>query len=116
MTKLKLSKGFYQVELDEEAQAKTAFVSPAGKFQFTRMPFGLRNALAIFQRLIDVVLVEMEQYSVPYIDDILVFSESWEGHLQHIEGVLARLMVAGLGHGDLFGEQTASHLDTPGSV
>ena len=44
LTKLDLAKGFYQVELEAEAQAKTAFVSPVGKFQFTCMPFGLRNA------------------------------------------------------------------------
>ena len=76
LTKLDLAKGFYQVELEAEAQAKTAFVSPVGKFQFTCMPFGLRNALSTFQRLMDVVLVGLDQHALPYIDDILIFSSS----------------------------------------
>ena len=44
LSKLDMAKGFYQVELDQDAQAKTAFVSPMGKYQFCRLPFGLRNA------------------------------------------------------------------------
>ena len=75
---------------------KTAFISPAGKFQITKMPFGLKNAPATFQRMMDVVLQGLESFSVPYIDDILIFSNCWEDHLEHIRAVIERLQAAGL--------------------
>ena len=78
------------------ARAKSAFITPFGKFEFTRIPFGVRNAPAMFQRLMEVVLNSLEYMSSPYIDDVLVFSKSWEEHLQHIELVLTRLQKNGL--------------------
>ena len=53
LTKLDLSKGYYQVKVARGISGKTAFISPFGKFEFFRMPFGLRNAPAVFQRLMD---------------------------------------------------------------
>ena len=75
VSKLDLSKGFYQIEIEEETIDKTAFITPFGKFAFTRMPFGLRNAPAIFQRTMEVVLRKCYDYSAPYIDNIVVFSK-----------------------------------------
>ncbi len=66
-------------------------MTPWGKFQFRRMPFGLRNAPSSFQRLMDSVLSGLESFAVPYIDDILIYSENWESHLKHVESVLSRL-------------------------
>ncbi len=96
LSKLDLSKGFYQVEMEESSQEKTAFVTPMGKYQFTRMPFGLRNAPSTFQRLMDLVLCGAEQFAAPYIDDVLVYSTSWSAHLTHLEAVMSRLHSAGL--------------------
>ena len=96
MSKLDLSKGFYQVEVEAQSQGKTAFVSAAGKFEFVRMPFGLRNAPAIFQRLMDVVLRGCYDCSAPYIDDIIVFSNTAEEHVQHLRRVLTALRRFGL--------------------
>ena len=96
LSKLDLSKGFYQVPLEAKDMEKTAFISPAGKFQFTTMPFGLKNAPATFQRMMDVVLQGLESFSVPYIDDILIFSNCWEDHLEHIHAVIERLQAAAL--------------------
>ena len=96
MSKLDLAKGFYQVEVEPTSREKTAFVSPFGKFEFTRMPFGLRNAPAIFQRLMEVVLRECYSFSAPYIDDIVVFSGSGAEHVEHLRAVLGSLRKFGM--------------------
>ena len=96
LSKLDMNRVFYQVPLQPDAQPKTAFCSPWGKFQFTRMPFGLRNAPATFQRAMDEVLGEQADYSSTYIDDIIVYSSSWKDHLVHIREVLQALRQAGL--------------------
>ena len=96
MSKIDLAKGFYQVEVEPSSQEKTAFVSPYGKFQFQRMPFGLKNAPAMFQRLMEVVLGDCYNYSAPYIDDVIVFSENAEEHVQHLRCVLDALRQYGL--------------------
>ena len=88
ISKLDLAKGFYQVEVDPLSQCKTAFVSPYGKYEFQRMPFGLKNAPAMFQRLMEVVLGDCFECSAPYIDDVVVFSNSGEEHVQHLRCVL----------------------------
>ena len=96
MSKLDLAKGFYQVEVEPTSREKTAFISPFGKFEFTRMPFGLRNAPAIFQRLMEVVLRECYSFSAPYIDDIIVFSNSGAEHIEHLRSVLGALRKFGM--------------------
>ena len=96
ISKLDLAKGFYQVEVDPLSQEKTAFISPYGKFEFRRMPFGLKNAPAMFQRLMEVVLGDCYGCSAPYIDDIIVFSENGEEHVQHLRCVLDALRKYGL--------------------
>ena len=96
MSKIDLAKGFYQVEVEASSQEKTAFVSPYGKYQFTRMPFGLKNAPAMFQRLMEVVLGDCYDFSAPYIDDVVVFSEDAEEHVQHLRSVLNALRKYGL--------------------
>ena len=60
------------------------------------MPFGLQGAPATFQRLTDKVVQGLETFSAVYLDDLIVFSETWEKHLQHIRAVLQRLREAGL--------------------
>ena len=96
MSKLDLSKGFYQVEVDARSQEKTAFVCPFGKFEFRRMPFGLKNAPALFQRCMEVVLHSCYRFSAPYIDDVLVFSENPEDHAVHLRQVLLELCHSGM--------------------
>ena len=96
ISKLDLAKGFYQVVVEPQSQEKTAFVSPYGKFEFTRMPFGLKNAPATFQRLMEVVLGDCYHCSAPYIDDVVVFSSSGEEHVQHLRLVMEKLRMFGL--------------------
>ena len=71
LSKLDLSKGFYQIGVEEKSVEKTAFISPFGKYSFRRMPFGLRNAPAVFQRTMEEVLRGCYHCAAPYIDDIL---------------------------------------------
>ena len=70
--------------LATSAICKTAFVTPQGKFEFTKLPFGLKNAPACFQRLMDNVLSE-DANSMSYIDDVIIHSPTWEQHLDDLE-------------------------------
>ena len=79
-----------------ESQHKTAFCTSWGKYAFTRMPFGLKNAPATFQRCIDQVLQGQASFSSTYIDDVLIFSKTWKEHVCHIREVLGALGQAGL--------------------
>ncbi len=83
--------GFHHIALDEESKAKSAFVTPFGKFQFKRVPFGLCQAPAYFQRVIEEVLQECGDFAMAYLDDIIVFSKTEEEHLLHLEKVFEAL-------------------------
>ena len=96
ISKLDLRKGFYQIEVEESAVAKTAFVSPFGKFEFVRMPFGLRNAPSVFQRVMEIVLKDCYMCSAPYIDDVVIFSKDGTEHSAHLRCVLQALREHGL--------------------
>ncbi|KAK7938780.1 hypothetical protein WMY93_002106 [Mugilogobius chulae] len=96
ITTLDLCKGYWQVPLEESSRPYTAFQTPAGLFQFTVMPFGLHGAPATFQRLMDRVLKGCEHCSAAYLDDVVIFSETWEDHIQHLSLVLKKIEQAGL--------------------
>ncbi|KAM4691997.1 uncharacterized protein WCC33_016819 [Rhinophrynus dorsalis] len=96
VTTLDLSKGYWQIPLAPEAMAKSAFITPFGLYQFTVMPFRMKNAPATFQRLVDRLLSGAQEFACAYLDDIAVYSESWEDHLLHIEAILGRIHGAGL--------------------
>ena len=82
--------------MDNSSSDMTTFISPIGKFKFLRMPFGLKNAPAIFQRTIEQVLRPVRDSTCNYIDDVIIFSNSWEERLVHLEGVLECIREAGL--------------------
>ena len=81
--------------LSEESRPKTAFVSSFGKWEFKRCPFGLAQALAYFQRLVNEVLSGLT-FTFGYLDDILVFSPDMESHLEHLRLLFQRLRSADL--------------------
>ena len=98
---LDLASGYWQIPVHQDSQAKTAFTTPSGLYEFKVMPFGLTNAPAVFQRLMQRVLMGLNPPEGPdmvtvYIDDILVFSRTLDEHLQHLQSVLQRLKQAGL--------------------
>ena len=89
-----LSKGYYQIPVAQEDQRKTAFITPEGKYEFNRMPFGLKGAPSTFQRMMDGLLQEHRQFAAAYIDDIIVFSRTWEEHVRHLKAVCDTLRKA----------------------
>ena len=94
---LDLISGYWQVELSKEAQEKTAFSTPEGLFEFKVLPFGLSNAPATFQRLMDLVLSGLQWSAcLVYMDDIIVYGNTFSAHLHNLAAVFARLRQAGL--------------------
>lgn len=89
-TKLDLSKGYWQVPMTDNAKRKSAFSTPMGLFQFKVMSFGLVNAPATFSRLMRKVLENMDNMD-NFLDDILVFTETWEEQLATVHKLLSRL-------------------------
>jgi hypothetical protein len=74
---LDFSSGFYRVPMIDESIEKTAFVTPDGHFEFTRMPFGLANAPAVFQHLMNAVLGDLRyEVALVYVDDIIIPSKT----------------------------------------
>lgn len=96
LTKLDLSRGYWQVPMDDESIPVSAFVTSFGHFQWKYMPFGLRNAPATFQRLVKNVLAGLEDFTGAYLDDIIIFSKTWSDHLRHLYLVFSRIQKAGL--------------------
>lgn len=96
-TSLDLQSGFWQVPMAPEDRHKTAFATRDGHFEFLVMPFGLRNAPATFQRLMNAVLRDLRSKCAKvYLDDVNVHSKSWEQHLADLREVFLRLRTANL--------------------
>jgi transposase InsO family protein len=94
---LDLASGYWQVAVAEKDREKTAFTTKFGLYEFNVLPFGLCNGPATFQRLMEQVLRGLQWKSlVLYLDDIIVFSQTFEEHLIRLQEVLGRLRNAGL--------------------
>ena len=92
-----LMSGYWQIEMDPESREKTAFITHAGLFEFNVMPFGLCNAPSCFQRLMECVLRGLNwRIALIYLDDVLVYSRTFDEHLQHLRLVFHRFREAGL--------------------
>lgn len=85
---LDLSSGFYQIPLSEDSIDKTGFVTPDGHFEFLRLPFGLSNAPAVFQRVMNRALSDL---AIIYIDDIIIPAKTFRQGIERLELVLKRL-------------------------
>ena len=94
-SKFDLTKGYWQVPVEENAKPYTAFLTPAGLFQFRMMPFGLVNAPATFTRMMRRVLQGLTKTD-NFIDDILIHTQTWEEHVSVVRALLERLRAVGL--------------------
>ena len=84
---LHLRNGYYHIPHSVDSQSKPAFVTPMQKFEFQTVPFGLAQAPAYFQQLINEVLSSLD-FAFGFLDDILIYSPDPETHLKHMEIVL----------------------------
>ena len=94
---LDLASGFWQIPLHPDSKEKTAFITHQGIYQFKKLPFGLMNSPAAFTMVMSEVLRNINwKYALIYVDDIIVFSSSFEQHLQHLDAIFERMRTYGL--------------------
>lgn len=94
---LDLASGYWQVELDPEDKHKTAFITRQGLFEFNVLSFGLCNSPSTFQRLMDLVLADLQWTTcLVYLDDIIIFGRTFQEHLGRLDEVLTKLRQANL--------------------
>ena len=92
-----LRSSYHQVQVNPADMDKTAFICPRGMYRFRTMPFGLCNAGATFQRLMDIVMTGLNlNVCLVYLDDIIVYSSTLEQHLERLIRVMESLRIAGL--------------------
>ena len=91
-SKLDLHSGYNEVRIKDSDVAKTAINTPFGHFQFRVVGFGLTNAPATFQTLMNHILRQyLRKFAVVFLDDTLIFSKTWKELLSHVEMVLQSL-------------------------
>ena len=91
-TKMDLKSGYLQIPILEQDQTKTAFITRDGLYHFKVLPAGLKNAPPTFQRIMNTIVVQgREKFCLVYLDDIIVFSKTFNEHLIHVGEVLAAL-------------------------
>jgi len=94
---LDMRSGYWQVPVREEDREKTCFVTRKGVFGFKVLPFGLCNAPSTFQRLVDMTLAGLTwEICLCYLDDLIIFSKTFDDHIKRLQAVFDRLRAADL--------------------
>ena len=84
---INLRLGYYHIKLSKQAAEKTVFITNKGKWIFHSLPFSINICLSAFSFVLEKVLVQCSEYTLNYLDDIMIFSEMWESHLRYLEEV-----------------------------
>ncbi|MBW0502306.1 hypothetical protein O181_042021 [Austropuccinia psidii MF-1] len=94
ITAMDALKGFHQNVLTDNAKKLPRIIVHCGIFEYLRIPFGIKNAPFHYQRMMNTLLPEelSEGWLIIYIDDIIVFSETWDSHLSRLERVLQEIV------------------------
>ncbi len=94
---LDINSAFWTIPIRQKDRHKTAFITQHGHWEWVSMPFGYKNAPAIFQRILSGIIKrrELDSFCVNYIDDILIFSKSFEEHVAHIEKLIIAIQEEG---------------------
>ena len=95
VSKFDLLIGYWQVPLTPRVQEISAFITPSGLFSYNVMGFGLHNTPATLQRLMNMVVKGLDGCAV-YLDDVVIYSNTWDDHLSHIQDLFERLEKANL--------------------
>jgi hypothetical protein len=95
---LDMKSGYYQVEIEEEHKERTAFtVGPLGFFEYNRLPFGLTNSPATYQRVMEQVLGELHMKTcLIYLDDVIIFSRTFKEHMERLNAVFRKIEASGM--------------------
>lgn len=92
LSTIDLKAGYYQVQVTPPDRDKTAFITPFGVYRFNRLPFGLRNAPATFQRLIDRLRTKLpHMIMLAYLNDLIIMSSTAAKHLEDLQNVFSQL-------------------------
>ena len=95
ITGLDATAGYWQISVDVKSRPYTSFVTHSGAFQWKRLNFGLKNAAATYQRAMEKILQPHAEIATAYIDDVSIYSMTWNDHLQHLDEVLQTIQVSG---------------------
>ena len=96
ISSLDLNSAFLQIPLEKSSRQWTAFQFQNKVYQFTRVPYGFRNSLSAFIRALQTVLGnDTSEYALHYVDDLVIFSKTFEEHMEHLDYVFGKLTAAG---------------------
>ena len=95
-SKFDMKLGFWQIQIDKRHHYKTAFTVSFGQYEWNVMPFGLKNAPSEFQRIMNDIFNPYSEFCIVYIDDALVFSNSFEQYFKHLKTFLYVVKASGL--------------------
>ena len=96
LSTLDLTRGYWQVPMAQTSCHKTAFANHFGQFQFTVMPFGLSGVPSTFQQMMNSLIKDKHDFAAAYLDDLIIFSITWENHMHHLRTILQQLHKANL--------------------
>ena len=93
-----MKSGFWQIQINEKDRYKTAFTVPFGHYEWNVMPFGLKNAPSEFRNIMNDIFTPFTDFSIVYIDDVLIFSKSIDDHWKHLDIFVKVIKHNGLFH------------------